>query len=430
MRKGFFWAAGALLASVAPTMAQDVAKPLATGSIVKVALQPPVVLPERAPTEMVRSFEMQPDRPRGFWVSADYLLWWVKGGPIPPIVTTSNNLGDAPPGALGQPGTQVLYGDRPIGYGTFSGLRLGAGIELAPGLAIEGNYFTLERRSQNFSASSDANGSPLIGIAFFNTAIGLEDALLTANPDANRGIWTGTASVVSSTRLQGWELNLAGQRQGCGPWTFTALAGFRALSLDEDLSIGNQFTPTLPGALTFNGAPVPAGTLLSDSDHFRTRNHFYGGQVGGRAEWQQGPFSLTIMGKIAFGATQEIITIDGSSSMAPPGGGAAVTVPGGVYAQTSNIGRYYQSAFAVVPEVGLNLGLAITERLTAKVGYSFLYWSRVARPGDQIDRNVHEALIPTHQFFGQSTPDGRPAPTFRQTEFWAQGINFGLEYRY
>jgi hypothetical protein len=430
MRKGFFWATGVLLASMTPATAQDAAKPLvkeSTGGVVNVALQPPVA---NLPTEVIRYFETQSQRPRGYWVSADYLLWWVKSGPIVPIVTTSNNLGDAPPGALNQPGTQIVFGDRSIGYGAASGLRVGAGIEIAPGLAIEGSYFILENRSQHFSISSDAKGAPLIGIPFFNTAIGLEDALLTSNPDVNLGVWTGTATVVSVTRLQGWELNLASQRVNRGgAFSFTALAGVRALSLDEDLSISNQFTPQIDGVLTFNGAGVPAGTPLSDADHFRTRNSFYGGQIGGRAEWQRGPLSLNVMGKIAFGSTQEVITIDGQSTMVSPNGVPTVA-QGGIFAQTSNIGRYYHNAFAVVPEVGLNLSLAITERITAKMGYSFLYWSRVARPGDQIDRNIHEALIPTHQFFGLSTPDGRPAFNVRQTDFWAQGINFGLEYRY
>ncbi|HEY7428839.1 MAG TPA: BBP7 family outer membrane beta-barrel protein, partial [Gemmataceae bacterium] len=44
-----------------------------------------------------------------FWLSADYLLWWTKGENIPPLVTTGSP-SDAVPGALGQPGTQILFG--------------------------------------------------------------------------------------------------------------------------------------------------------------------------------------------------------------------------------------------------------------------------------------------------------------------------------
>ncbi|MBM3997331.1 MAG: hypothetical protein FJ303_24755 [Planctomycetes bacterium] len=203
----------------------------------------------------------------------------------------------------------------------------------------------------------------------------------------------------------------------------------RAIYLNEDLLVSNQFTPLVGGVLTFAGAPVPAGTVLSDRDVCRTSNSFYGGQFGGRVEWQNGIFSLNVAAKIAFGATQQIVVIDGSSTMVTAGG-AATTVPGGIFAQTSNIGRYYQSAFAVAPEVGVTLGVALTQHINAKFGYSVLHLSRVVRPGNQIDHSVNETLIPTHQFFNTSASDGRPAFSFRQTDFWAQGISFGLEFVY
>lgn len=434
MRKGLLWATSVALVSALPALAQDPKKSDET-----VKSKEPVVVTKSAdkavlgpatPSETVVAFEAQRERGRGFWVSADYLLWWVKGGPTTtPIVTTSEGFQDAPPGALGQPGTRVLYGDSPIGYGAFSGFRIAAGVEVGQGVYLEGNYFLLARRSNNFSISSDANGSPLIGIAFFNTAIGIQDALLTANPDPNFGVWTGTATVQSSSRLQGWELNLA-LHQGCNAnWSFVPLVGFRNLCLSEDLTIRNQFTPAVNNALTFNGAVVPAGTLLSDQDSFRASNHFYGGQVGGRAEWRRGALTMGLVGKIALGANQEIVSIDGASGMVDAAGNLT-TASGGIYAQNSNIGRYYKSTFAVVPEVNLNFGLAVTERLTAKFGYSFLYWSRVARPGNQIDPAIHESQIPTHQFFGLTPSDGRPAFQFRQSDFWAQGINLGLEFVY
>ena len=41
--------------------------------------------------------------------------------------------------------------------------------------------------------------------------------------------------------------------------------------------------------------------------------------------------------------------------------------------------------FAVVPEVGFNVGYQVTPHLKFFVGYSMLYWSRVLRAGDQVD---------------------------------------------
>ena len=58
---------------------------------------------------------------------------------------------------------------------------------------------------------------------------------------------------------------------------------------------------------------------------------------------------------------------------------------GGVLTQTSNIGRYYRNPFAVVPEVTISLGVQFAPWLRGTIGYNILYWSNVARPGNQID---------------------------------------------
>jgi hypothetical protein len=54
----------------------------------------------------------------------------------------------------------------------------------------------------------------------------------------------------------------------------------------------------------------------------------------------------------------------------------------------------------------------------------------VARPGDQIDLNVNTNRIPTSTTFNPSSAPALPAPVFRSSDFWAQGINFGIEIRY
>jgi len=68
--------------------------------------------------------------------------------------------------------------------------------------------------------------------------------------------------------------------------------------------------------------------------------------------------------------------------------------------------------------------------LRLSVGYNFLCWSSVVRPGDQIDRVIDVSQIPNSGL--NATPTGllRPAPLVRATDFWAQGITFGVEFRY
>jgi len=58
-----------------------------------------------------------------------------------------------------------------------------------------------------------------------------------------------------------------------------------------------------------------------------------------------------------------------------------------------------------------------------------LFWTNVARPGDQIDRNVNQDLLPDENFVGTTLPvPTRPAFAFKSSTLWAQGVNVGLEY--
>src|SRR5262249_23740520 len=62
---------------------------------------------------------------------------------------------------------------------------------------------------------------------------------------------------------------------------------------------------------------------------------------------------------------------------------------GGLLTGPGNIGSSTTGRFSVVPEVGMNLGYYVTDWMRLSVGYNFLYWSGVARPGEQIDRRVN-----------------------------------------
>jgi hypothetical protein len=63
------------------------------------------------------------------------------------------------------------------------------------------------------------------------------------------------------------------------------------------------------------------------------------------------------------------------------------------------------------------------------MGYSFLYWSNVWRAGDQIDRVVDVTQIPNFAPPDvQPTGFARPGVPFRTSDFWAQGLNFGVEF--
>ena len=99
-------------------------------------------------------------------------------------------------------------------------------------------------------------------------------------------------------------------------------------------------------------------------------------------------------------------------------------------ALASNSGRSFQNQFTAIPEVGLNLGYRLTNNIEVIVGYGFMYWANVLRPGDQIDTNLNPNLIPTSNTFGVGGGPAHPAAILQEAGFWAQGLNVGFEVRY
>jgi hypothetical protein len=357
---------------------------------------------------------------RRLWIRTEYLLWQTKHAHIPPLVTSSpaTSLG-----VIGQPGTEVLLGGS-LDYEEQSGGRFTLGVWLDPCkcFGLEGSYFFLGQRTTHFTAAS--SGVPLLARPFFNTATGAEDSELVANPVIptlpNVMPLAGRIAVESSSRFQGAEANgVINLWQRCGRWDM--ILGGRFLRLDENIGITEDLT--VQGTSPFAGANFMLG------DHFATRNEFWGGQIGLRSEWCWRRWSLGLSAKVALGDTHERVDINGSTVITPPGG-VGTSFAGGLLTQPTNIGRFSKDRFAVAPEAGLNIAYQITPRVRALVGYDFLYISNVARAADQIDRVVNPTQLPSLAGRGTLVGPARPAVLFKDSDFWAQGVNFGLEFRY
>ncbi|HLN30905.1 MAG TPA: BBP7 family outer membrane beta-barrel protein [Gemmataceae bacterium] len=352
-----------------------------------------------------------------FWFSGEYLLWWVKGGQLPPLVTTSP--AGTPrdmAGVLGQPGTQVLFGGNATQSEPFSGGRFNFGFwfDRDQIIGLETSTFFLGERSMNFAASSF--GSPILARPFYDVVAGQQSSELIAFP----GVLAGNIAITSSTELWGTELNLRTNFwRGCC-WRIDFLAGFRYLHLGDDLSINENLTvPT--GAL--------AGSEIAVGDSFRTQNDFYGGQIGTEIEFRKGPWSLDLTAKVAVGDTQQFVNIAGATTFAPSGGPVSAQ-PGGLFALPTNIGMYSRDQFSIVPEAGFKVSYKLTDCCRAFVAYSLLYDSNVVRPGSVIDSGVNVSQLSSQLGPGMLVGPARPAPVFHTTDFWAQGISVGLEFRY
>jgi hypothetical protein len=348
----------------------------------------------------------------GFWGSGEYLLWWFKSGRVPPLVTAGGN------GVPGSPGTRVLADNLNFDDDVRQGGRfaLGYQFETAAPLGVEANFFFLPDRQSDEVFSS--GGNPVLAQPFVNAATGKPDVNLVALP----GVAVGSVTIGARTGLWGAEANLTAGLVRSDTFHLTALGGFRFLRLDDEVTSGEQFqvAPNVPG---FGGSRVK---LLDD---FRTVNTFYGGQVGLETGVRLGLVTIDFRGKVGLGQMQQVAHVNGATDRLSPDGSTTI-FPSGLFALPTNGGRHQRDEVAFIPEAGLNVGLQVTRHLKLYAGYSFLWVSTVARAGEQIDPVVNETQVRIKTPPGPLVGPARPAFNFDGTDFWAQGLNFGLELRY
>jgi hypothetical protein len=108
-----------------------------------------------------------------FWMGAEYLLWQLRGGATPPLVSFS------PPGTpvtnagvLGTRGAQTLFGGDRIDGAVRSGFRVEAGAWLWEGcLGVQGGYFYLGDVGKRF-ADGSPDGSRIVSRPFVDAIRG------------------------------------------------------------------------------------------------------------------------------------------------------------------------------------------------------------------------------------------------------------------
>lgn len=397
---------GILLASVNLAMAQA----------------PPAVPPAPSDTPGPTYYFLEsPDPGPLTWFEAEYLLWWIKDAPLTtPLVTTGPIVGNQQP-VLGQPGHRVLIGGEDVETGTRSGGRftLGTWLDTDRTLGVEAAYFFLASRAEGQSVSSSAApGSPFLALPFFDAAALAESSTRIALP----GGFAGTATLSTTSRLEGWELNGVANLGASRFRRLELLGGFRYLNLQEEFLFRTN-SPSI----------VLPGDIFRTRDAFDTGNHFYGGQVGLRGELGRGRWFVQGTGKVALGNMHQTVNIGGTLVTNDlSASGQTEVFPGGYLTQPTNIGRESRDRFAVIPEVNLSAGLQLGYRARLLVGYSFLYASDVVRPGDQIDRGINPVQAPAITGVANVplTGPARPAPRCRSGDFCAHGLNFGLNLRF
>jgi hypothetical protein len=357
-----------------------------------------------------------PDR---WYIDLEWLVWYPKSAPVAFPLVTAGPAGSL--GVLGTEGTRVLFGDKRLDYGdTFNVFRLTVGCWDRPRVwGYEAVGFIQETRSQfaDFIAPLDAR--EVLARPAIDAITGLPTAVLIGFP----GVFAGEVQPRATLKMGGAELNLLRALVYCDRFKLNFLAGVRYIDHDENLQVfsrttvpSNAFDPTVPP------------DVIEIFDEFAVRNQFFGGQLGLQTELRRGRWFADVIGKVALGNMNEQLDVIGvtTSNIA----GVVTRVDGGLLALVSNIGRRDRDEFAFVPELTLKFGYQWTQRISTYIGYNMLYLSNVLRPGDQIDPVINPTLLPVSAEFGNIFGPPRPQVVFNESDFWTQGVTFGLSIRY
>jgi hypothetical protein len=391
------------------------------------------------------------------YVRGEYLIWWFEGMDTPPLVVSSAD-------PIFDENDPVIFGGDDILDGSRSGGRVTLGVWLddCGKWALEFDYFAFSREELTFSAGSflQPPPPPYIGRPFFDvegdpvTPAAPGPAVQEVDTDNLNGVVT--VDIESEFQSAGVRLrrNLccaAGCTTGCGdcvtcgsgvgygadcPFpifdTFGQFLkgatrhvdmtfGVRWSSLDEGLRVHEDLFVVQP--------PTEAGTRFQLTDSFATSNEFLGGEVGFIADWEKRRWSLELLSRLAIGSTKQRVFINGETIVTPVTG-PVETFPGfGLLAQPSNVGAYERDEFSVIPEIGVTVGYLLTDRLRLTAGYTLLFWTSVVRPGEQIDFDVNSAFLDLPADPSSVDPQ-RPLFAFDDTDIWAQGFSFGVDYRW
>jgi len=404
--------------AAAPLFAQSLPFFLAPGKPSPVA-DPPYVF-DYVPT-------LVPEHDAWTWWDADYLLEWMKSPTVPALVTTGPTTVLGPsgsPGVPGQPGTVTLLGGKQQNMGAFTGGRFlfGCWMNDDQCFGMEcGSFFLLQQRVDSTAGST---GSPPLSVPFFNVNAGAPDSAAIASTVAVPS-FGGTANLTLQTQVVGVDGTFVYGAVNKDGFRLDFLGGFRWVKLDDTL----QF-------LTNSSTNPPfTNEFFATQDRFQVHNNFYGANFGVRSEWCWHNWLLNASGKIAFGDNQQTSRITGGLATNVLDGLTTVqTFPGGYLTGPSNLGFYRRNAFAVLPEFNIKAGYAVAKCCRVYVGYNVWLLSSVARAANQVDPYINptqsiafSALVPQAQI---NNGLGFPAYRGNSTDFWTQGLTFGVEFRY
>jgi hypothetical protein len=181
----------------------------------------------------------------------------------------------------------------------------------------------------------------------------------------------------------------------------------------------------LPGTTT----PLVPGTTFFVQDEFRTQNVFNGAEIGLQGYRTHRWFWVDGMAKLALGAQRTTVTVDGVTAINVPGGGSAVNEGGLLTSEVTNIGRYRDTDFVVIPEFRLGVGACVSQHVSVRAGYNCIIWGNAARAADHLPPGlaVDPRNLPPVQAGGGPEPE---FPGISGSSLVAHGLDASVMFQW
>lgn len=346
-----------------------------------------------------------------WFATTELMLMWRKGDRLPPLVTTGPSNDSATAGRLGEPSTEILFGEERTLIDLRAGGRftLGAWLDDRECQALVGRYWFAGRESTHYK--TDENETPVIARPFFNvnSSPPAEDTLLIAFPGAREN---SRISVNGTSDVFGADVSVHQFLYGKYGGTIDLVYGYQYMRLDEDLSIFSTLTN-----LDTSGS-TPVGSIIDVNDSFEAISEFHGAQIGFASRYRERCWSFNSLIKFGFGSLNRIAKRSGTTSTTV-GVDTAVTNEG-LLVNNNNSGKISDRTFGWIPELDVSIGYRITPKLDATFGYNLIAMTDAVRVSGTID--------PDLAVNSSSNSPRVPSPGMQYSTFYIQGIHFGLQY--
>lgn len=206
-------------------------------------------------------------------VETELLIWWLRNGRIPPLLTSG-----AGQGSLDQAATSVLYGNEKLDVNRHLGGRVTLSYwlddEQSLGLQVRG--FAIERNSRTWETESD--GSRVLARPLFDAVTGRPAAEVIAGSAPGLGNLSGAFYGFTKNELFGEQGSVLIPLHRDEGLQLNLLLGGCFLQMRERLEL--TATSTLQ--------PDEA-VILGTTDKWKVYNRFYGGQAGVQGEFLARP---------------------------------------------------------------------------------------------------------------------------------------------